>query len=60
MLLRTAGKVKKKMYELLVPESSRTVFMITDNPDWGDNLGEEPLYLLTDSVFAEHHRTQLP
>lgn len=40
------------MYELLVLEFSRTVFMIKDNPDWGDNLGEEPLYFLIQCLLS--------
>lgn len=59
MLLRTACNVKKKMYELLVLEFSRTVFIITDNPDGGEQPGGRTT-VLNDSVFAEHHRTQLP
>lgn len=47
------------MYELLVLEFSRTVFIITDNPDGGEQPGGRTT-VLNDSVFAEHHRTQLP
>lgn len=48
----------KKMYELLVLEFSHTVYIITDNSNSGEQPGGRTT-VLNDSLFAEHHRTQL-
>ena len=47
------------MYELLVLEFSRTVFMITDNPNWGEQPGGRTT-ALTDCLLniTEHSSSE--